>query len=143
MRKLALIVPAANSPSLALSDFIWVRSIAPAEDNRDATDPLESADGRITPELDPAFSKSASAPFYFVVWPTAPAVKPAATITVATDGKTLVALHLNAPFPDASGAYHFAGRIPLASFEPGQYELAVTISQGAITSLDQSLFSVQ
>jgi len=143
VRKSALIVPAANSPSLALSDFIWVRSIAPAQDNRDTADPLESADGRITPELDPSFSKSASAPFYFVVWPSAPAAKPAATITVATDGKTLAALHLNAPAQDANGAYHFAGRIPLTSFEPGQYELMVTISQGAATSLDQSLFSVQ
>ena len=143
VRKSALIVPSANSPSLGLSDFIWVRSIAPAGNDRDAADPLESVDGRITPELDPSFNKSASAPFYFVVWSAAPAVKPAATITVASDGKTLAALHLSTPAPDSGGAYRFAGRIPLTSFEPGQYELVVTISQGATTSLDQSLFSVQ
>ncbi|MGH9612810.1 MAG: hypothetical protein ACRD4P_07020, partial [Bryobacteraceae bacterium] len=142
VRKSALIVPPANSPSLALSDFIWVRSIAPAQDGS-AVDPLESADGRITPELDPSFSKSASAPFYFVVWPSAPDAKPAATITVASDGKALAALHLNAPAPDSNGAYRFAGQIPLASFAPGQYELVVTIGQGATASLDQALFSVQ
>ena len=77
------------------------------------------------------------------LWPSASDAKPAATITVASDGKALAALHLNAPTPDSNGAYRFAGRIPLASFAPSQYELMVTIGQGATASLDQALFNVQ
>ena len=139
VRRSVLTVPSAPP---GLSDFIWVRSVTPPKENRDSTDPLESPNGRITPEISPSFRRSDAAAFYFIAWPSG-SLKPSAAITIARDGKALAEMHLDTPAPDETGAYRFSGRIPLATFEPGQYELTLTVNQGPSMSRSQALFSVQ
>src|ERR1039457_5554331 len=57
--KIALFVPSAGH--IGLSDLVFVRSVQPDTDDRDAADPLVSAGGRVTPDLTPAIPKSSDA----------------------------------------------------------------------------------
>jgi VWFA-related protein len=137
VRKSVLVVPPPNA--LAMSDFIWVRSVAPVPDRNEA-DPLESTQGRITPELNPSFSASGPAPFYFLAWSPS---KPIAAITVARDGKILAKLLPDVPNADDTGAYSFTGQIPLTGLAPGQYELTTTLSAGQTTTRTRTLFNIR
>jgi len=143
VRKAALVVPSAAFP-LQLSDLVWVRTVAQAQEFHNPLDPLESPAGRITPELNPSFGKSGSAAFYFIAWPApqlAP-MKPSAVITITHDGNSVAEIPLNSPAPDDDGAFRFTGEIPLLRFEPGQYELMVNVRDGAFSSQAWSSFSL-
>lgn len=142
MRRSVVVVPQTLA-ACQLSDFVWVRRVQPSVD-RDLFNPLDTPAGNITPAFDPVFAKSAVAHFYFVVYPPSGAAdKPVSDMTISRDGKTVAAVRLDLPEPNADGSYPFLESIPTATLAPGQYDVQVKTSQQGQTSLLESQFLVQ
>ncbi|HTX36304.1 MAG TPA: VWA domain-containing protein [Bryobacteraceae bacterium] len=138
-RKVALVVPDAG----VLSDLVLVRSQQPVEE-RDVTDPLEFAGGKITPEIKATVSqKSGGAEgVYFVLYPGANA-NPDVRIAVTHDGKVVSAARLSLPPTEADGSLRVLSRIPFSGFDPGIYEVTVTAVQGGATARRTTVFEVE
>jgi hypothetical protein len=130
-RKIALVVPSAG----ALSDLVLARTFEPAGEDRDATDPLESSAGKVTPEVSPTIFKSngAAAGVYFVLYPDQGA-SPEVGIAISRDGKTMSSARLSLPPAEADGSLRVLSRIPFSGFDPGVYEVTVTAAQGGATA---------
>jgi VWFA-related protein len=130
-RKIALVAPSAG----ALSDLVLVRTFEPAGEDRDATNPLESSAGKVTPEVSPTISKSngAAAGIYFVLYP-GQGASPTAGIAISRDGKLVSSARLSLPPAEADGSLRVLSRIPFSGFDPGVYEVTVTAAQGGATA---------
>ena len=139
VKKSVLIIPAHAPDSPDVSDLVWVRSVA-AVQVPEPSDALETARGRITPELDATFTRTDSASFYFVAFASA---EPEAKMTVARDGKALATVALSKPEHDESGAYRYAGTLPMSQLEPGQYEIVATIAQNGVKAESHTLLEVR
>jgi VWFA-related protein len=139
VKKSVLIIPAKAPGSPYVSDLVWVRSVA-AAGVPEPDDALETEQGRITPELDATFSQKDSASFYFVAFASA---EPETKITLARDGKVLATVPLSNPQRGESGAYRYAGTLPMSQLEPGQYEVVVTIAQNGVKAGTETLLEVR
>ncbi|MGA3039423.1 MAG: VWA domain-containing protein [Bryobacteraceae bacterium] len=143
VKKSVLMVPGSSVTGPGVSDIVWVRSVKPGE-TPDPGNPLNSPQGGITPELEPMLARTDPAIFYFVAYPGGNALdKPEARIAVARDGKVLTANRLTAPELDENGAYPYSATLPIMALEPGQYELIVTVKQGAGQTAREALFEVR
>lgn len=144
VKRSVLIVPAAATAGApAVSDIVWVRSVKTSQ-TAGSGDVLHTTQGEITPELEPIIDRTDSAVFYFVAYPSAGSPdKPRAQIAVSQNGKVFAASSLTTPEPDENGAYRYSATIPLTQFEPGQYELLVTLSQNGAKIARQALFQVR
>jgi hypothetical protein len=129
-----------------LSDLVFVRSVQPDTGGRDATDPLDSAGGQITPELNPAIPKSATAAegLYFVVYP-APgnSPKPDVRISVSHNGKLVAAVQQSLPAADPDGSIGVLSQIGLGGLDSGPYEIKVTAAQGGATASSSAVIAIQ
>ncbi len=139
-RKIALSVPAAG----ALSDLVFVRGLHPAGEDSDATDPLESSAGKITPEMSGTISRASGAPegIYFVLYP-GPGASPQVAIAISRDGKLVSNTHPSLPPAQADGSLRILSGIPFSGFDPGVYEVTVTAAQGGATSRRTAAIEVQ
>jgi len=139
-RRSAVVVPSAG----ALSDVVVVRSIQPDAEDRDATDPLESAGGKVTPEVNVKTLKSngAAAGVYFVLYPIRGA-SPAVELAIARDGKLVSSSHLVLPQPAADGSLRILSGIPFGRFNPGIYEVTVTAVQSGETERRTTIIQVE
>jgi len=142
VKRSVLIVPHYDSRSTDVSDLVWVRSV----DSSQSPEPgnsLDTPQGRITPELEPALTRNDSAKFYFIAFSLAASKdQPQAKITIAQDGMALATLPLANPQPDTNGAYRYLGSVPLNHFQPGQYEITVTVAQGNEQGRSHATFDV-
>ena len=129
-RKIALVVPSAG----ALSDIVLVRSLQPAGENRDATDPLQFLGGKITPEMNSTIVKSRSAAegIYFALYPGRDA-KPDVRIVLSRNGELVTAARPDLPPAEADGSFRVWSPIPFGGLAPGVYEIKVTVAQGGAT----------
>jgi hypothetical protein len=130
VKRSVLIVPL----RMPLSDLVWVRSVERGA-AQDAGNPLDTPQGRITPELEPALTQKDTAQFYFLAFGEELAE---AQITVSKDGKALGTFPLAKPERGEAGVARYVGTIPLAQWEPGQYELTVRVGQDST----QAMFEV-
>ena len=142
--KIALFVPSAGH--IGLSDLVFVRSVQPDTDDRDAADPLVSAGGRVTPELNPAIPKSADAVegLYFVIYPS-PAIgaKPDVRIAVSHNGKLVTATQQSLPAAEPDGSIRVLREIGLGGLDSGTYEIKVTAAQGGATASSSAVIAIR
>ena len=97
--RIALVVPSAVAQTrVALSDLVLVRSMQPAGDDRDVTNPLEFSGGTITPEMNGTITKSIGAAdgLYFVRYPVLGA-SPDVRIAISHDGQLVTSVRPNLP----------------------------------------------
>ncbi len=129
-RRIALVLPSEG----AVSDLVIVRSIQPAGEDRDPTDPLESSAGKITPEVNVKTSRSngAAAGVYFILYP-GPGASPEVGLAISRDGKLVSSEHVILPKAEADGSLRILSGIPFGHFDPGIYEITVTAVQGGAT----------
>jgi hypothetical protein len=129
-RKVALVVPSAG----ALSDLVLVRSHQAVEE-RDKTDPLEFAGGKITPEMKSTISRASGGAegVYFVLYPGANA-NPDVRIAVTHDGKVVTAGRVRLPAAEDDGSLRVWSGITFGGFDPGVYEVTVTAVLGEKTT---------
>ena len=144
IHKIALFVPSAGH--IGLSDLVFVRSVQPDTDDRDAADPLVSAGGRVTPELNPAIPKSADAVegLYFVIYPS-PAIgaKPDVRIAVSHNGKLVTATQQSLPAAEPDGSIRVLREIGLGGLDSGTYEIKVTAAQGGATASSSAVIAIR
>jgi VWFA-related protein len=138
-RKIALVVPSAGP----LSDIVLVRSLQPAGDNRDTTDPLQFPGGKITPEMNSTIVKSRSAAvgIYFALYPGRDA-KPDVRIVLSRNGELVTAARPDLPPAEADGSFRVWSPIPFDGLDPGVYEITVT-AQGSATASRTMALAVQ
>lgn len=135
VKRSVLIIPEHS----AVSDVVWVRSVETGQ-IPEPGNPLDTPQGRITPDLEPTLTQKDSAVFYFVAFGKE---EPPAEITVARDGKTLATLPLAKPQHDENGGYRYSGTLPLDQLEPGQYELIASVTQNGSQAASQAVFEVR
>jgi VWFA-related protein len=142
-RKIAFFVPAAGP--IGLSDLIFVRSVQSGGGDRDATDPLEFAGGKVTPELNAAVPKSdtAVASVYFILYPS-PGIGAQADVrmAIAHNGKLIAQVRPNLPAAEADGSVRVLSQIGLGGLERGPYEVQVTATQGGATASSSAVISI-
>jgi VWFA-related protein len=134
-RRVSLVVPAAGAETrVALSDLLLARSVQPAGEDRDVTDPLEFSGGKVTPEMNATILKSGGAAegVYFVLYP-GPGASPEVRIAISHNGQIVTSVRPNLPAAEADGSMRVASRIPFGSLDPGVYEIAVVASQSGAT----------
>lgn len=123
---------------VALSAISLVRRIE--KPNRpDPFDPFESGAGKVTPTLEDTGVAGAETSLYFVVYPISGPTKPTLTMDFFVDGKLIASS--SPPLPPANEN----GAIPVvtsAKFNPAQYEVRVTVTQGASSAASESAFTV-
>ena len=139
-RKISLVVPSAGR----LSDVVLVRSFQPAGEDRDVTDPLELAAGKVTPELNATVSKSSGAVegVYFVLYP-GPGGSPEVGMAISRDGKAVSSARVSLPPAEADGSFRVLRGIPFSGFDPGVYEVTVTVAQGGAAAHRTAVIEVQ
>jgi VWFA-related protein len=119
---------ASDMPGVGLSSVIVVRRVDPLNGGRDLTDPLQFAGGKITPSLGGVYGAETEIPLFLVVYPVPGAGASRLSIEVFEDGKLVSTVSPELPPPDETGTIPFMGSIQPA---PGQYEVKVTVRQGA------------
>jgi VWFA-related protein len=144
--RIALVVPSAPAERrIALSDLVLVRSVQPAGDDRDVTNPLEFSRGKVTPEMNGTITRSngTAEGIYFVVYP-GPGASPDVHVAISHDGQPVTsAAQPNLPAAEADGTVRVVSRIPFGGLDPGVYEIAVTAVQGGATARRTLAIEVQ
>jgi len=144
-RKIAFFVPSAGH--IGLSDLVFVRSVQPVTGGRDVMDPLDFAGGQVTPELNAAIPKSATASegVYFVIYPSPGIIsaKPDVRISVSHNGKLVVtAAQPSLPAAEPDGSIRVLSRIGLGGLDSGPYEIKVTATQGGATASSSAVIAI-
>ncbi len=126
---------------VALSAISLVRRIEKPSNIPDPFDPYESGAGKVTPTLDDTGVAGAETSLYFVVYPIpgAAAAKPQLTMEFFVDGKLVASSSPPLPPPTENGAIPV---VTSAKFNPAQYEVRVTVTQGASSATAESAFTV-
>jgi hypothetical protein len=139
-------VPPATDAALRLSSLIILKRadrLSPEEQKQ--VNPFHYGELLIYPNLGEPLGKAAmkQLPFLFNVYlPAGKKDAPRLSVEVLKAGQHLANIKAQLPAPDASGLIQFASAIPLDSFEPGAYELKVSVSDGATTATRRTAFTV-
>ena len=143
VRKLSLAVPGSlTAGHFDVSDFIWVRSVAKVAVSA-TPDPLDTADGRVTPELNPAFPADSTPSFVFHVYGlNQGSSSPTARLTLSKDGTTVKRADLTLPAATSDGSILFAGQLPLRNLPAGEYDASVTVQAGGMEISRPTHFSI-
>jgi VWFA-related protein len=130
VRRAVLVV--SDQPGVGLSELVPVRRIDPfdvaVDGGRDPADPLHFSRGKVTPSLDGVYAAGAEINVYMVIYPAETNEAPRLSIEVFEDGKRISSASPELPPPDQTGTIPFVSGIQPA---PGQYEIKVTVRQGA------------
>lgn len=82
--------------------------------------------------------------FFFTAWPASDSKeKMAMTIEILQGGRSIGKIAGDLPQPDESGRIKYASAIPLERFTPGNYELKVTVQQGANSTASAAPFTIE
>ena len=133
--RIAFAAPSAGAEThVALSDLILVRSVQPAEEDRDAMNPLEFSGGKITPEMNSTIVRSHAAEgIYFILYPAGDS-RPDVRVDISHNGKLVTSARPGLPPAEADGSYRIWSRIPFGGLDAGVYEIDVTAAQGGATT---------
>jgi hypothetical protein len=144
--KKASVVAAVPAPaSVAISSLALMRRIEPQTGQPDPDDPFRFQGGKVVPTLDTAVQAAASGDlsFYFVVYPLAANTeKPELTMEFLRDGTLVAKASPELPAADQNGLIRYVASLPLANFQPGNYELRTIVRQGGTAALERSAFSI-
>ncbi len=139
-------IPAANESRPRLSSVVVIKrgeQLTAAEQKRDL--PLQFGELLLYPNLGEPVVKSASnqLAFFFTAWP-APGstAAPPLTLEVMQNRRRLGHKSGQLPAPDQQGQIKYASSIPLDKFEPGVYELKITVGEGANSVSQSTSFTV-
>jgi VWFA-related protein len=146
------VLPSDNA-KLRLSSLMLLKraeQLSPAEQQQDKTqtqiNPFHyGGQLLIYPNLGEPIGKAAmkQLPFFFNVYlPQGSKNPPKLAIEVLKSGQHLANIQAQLPAPDGSGLIQFASTIPLDSFQPGNYELKITVSDGASNVARSIAFAV-
>jgi VWFA-related protein len=146
VRSDAFEVQPADNAGLRLSSLVILKRadrLSPEEQKQD--NPFHYGELLIYPNLGEPIGKAAmkQLPFFFDVYvPQGAKNAPRLTIEVVKGGQHLANVKAELAAPDATGRIQFASTIPLDSFQPGNYELKIMVSDGATSATRSIAFTV-
>jgi VWFA-related protein len=146
VRSDTLDVPPANDSSLRMSSLMILKRADPlSPEEQKQVNPFHWGDALIYPNLGEPLSKAGTKklPLFFNVYlPAGSKVVPRLTVEVLKSGQHFANIPAQLSAPDAKGLIQFASVLPLDSFQPGNYELKVSVSDGATTATRSTAFTV-
>jgi VWFA-related protein len=146
LRKSALAIPTVDETKPRLSSVAVLRRaerLSPDEQKRDQ--PFRFGELLVYPNLGEPIIKSVAQQlaFFFTAWPANASTGPLQTnVEILQNHRSLVKTPVQLPAPDQLGQIKYASSFPLEKFNPGVYELKVTISDGKNTASSSTSFTV-
>jgi hypothetical protein len=117
--------------------------LTPEEQKQDR--PFNFGELLVYPNLGEPVAKSAAGQlaFFFTAWPAkGSAAAPRLTLEILQNGRRLFRTAGQLPAADARGQIKYASSFPLDKFQPGVYELKVTVGDGASAVSRSTEFTV-
>ena len=139
------VLPSDNAKLRLSSLVILKRADRLSAEEQKQANPFHYGELLIYPNLGEPIGKAAmkQLPFFFDVYvPQGMKTAPRLTIEVLKSGQHLANIKAELSAPDAAGLIQFASAIPLDSFQPGSYELKITVSDGAVSATRSIAFTV-
>ena len=140
--KRAVLMALAPNQSVGLSNLTMIRRVE-AQAKPDSEDPLDFSGGKVTPSLNDTVpgGKGSTLSLYFIVYPQG-AEKPQMILELLKDGKRVGGGSPDLPAADAQGTIPYIATLPIETLEPGQYEIRVTVKQGAGAAQQTTMFTI-
>lgn len=139
-------VPTADGTKLRLSSVVIVNRVERlGASDQNLKNPLRFGEVLIYPNTGEPLRKSTSKQLalYFTAYPaTGSTATPQLAIEVLQDGKSLGQTSGKLPSADATGSIQYANALPLDGFQPGDYELRITVDDGRSRVTRSAHFSV-
>ena len=134
VRKTKLEVPGLDKTKLRLSSLTLLkRADRLSADEQKKNHPLHFGEIVVYPNLGEPLRKSATKQlaFFFTAWPAPGSTeKVKLTVEVIQNGRSLGQIPAELPAADEQGRVKYASALPLDNFQPGNYELRVTVKDG-------------
>jgi VWFA-related protein len=134
------------SHAIGLSSVLLIRRIEAEATESDPKDPFVFQGGKVTPTLSDSVAPGpgATLSLYFVVYPLQGATEaPELKLEFVRDGQIVAAGSPALPTPDAQGRIPYVATSPTQQFKPGDYEVRVTVKQGASAAQEHAFFTIQ
>ena len=146
VQRLPFEVPAgvAGEPRLSSLSLLRRADPLPADAPLSADDPFRFEATRLVPHLAGPVSQAATSnlTFFARVYPAPGAVPPTLTLDFVRDGKIVGRAQPALPAPDAEGGIAYVGGVPSSGLAPGQYEVRLTVAQGAAKATEVTRFEL-
>jgi VWFA-related protein len=143
----AVEVPSASGSTLRLSSLALLQRAEKLSDaDKKVDNPFHFGEVLVYPNMGRPLSKSANKQlaFFFTVYPAKDAsALPKLTLKVLKDGKQLASGSPALGPADSSGRIQYASALPLDGFQPGNYALQITVSDGRTSASRSIQFTVQ
>jgi VWFA-related protein len=140
-------VASAAEAKLRLSSIVILKRVERlSASDQNVNNPFRFGDVLIYPNTGEAVRKSAAKQiaFFFTAYPAGGSTdKPKLRIEVLQNGKALGQTSADLPAPDAIGRIQYASELPLNSFQPGAYELRITVNDGKSSVTRSAYFSIE
>ena len=146
VRKTALSIPAVDETKPRLSSVAVLRRaerLTPEEQKRDQ--PFRFGELLVYPNLGEPILKSSTQQlaFFFTAWPAKASTEPLQlNVEILQNHRSLVKTPAQLPAPDELGQIKYASSFPLEKFQPGAYELKVTVLDGKNTVSRSTSFTI-
>jgi hypothetical protein len=138
-------VAADNESKLRLSDVVMLNRAEPAKaPDEKHGNPFRVGEVIVSPNLgEPIHRSLTQVSFFFTAYdPTAASARPKLTIELRQQGRTLAQMPGEMPTPDASGRIQYLAELPLEKIPAGEYELRITVTNGATTLARSAYFTI-
>ncbi|HEY7183946.1 MAG TPA: VWA domain-containing protein [Blastocatellia bacterium] len=133
-QKTSLEIPGGDNTKLRLSSLMLLkRAEQLTVDEQKKDHPLHFGEVVVYPNLGEPLHKSVAKQlaFFFTAWPAKGSnEKLALTVEVLQNGRSLGRIPAELPAADEQGRVKYASALPLDNFQPGSYELRVTVKDG-------------
>ena len=145
-RKSSFIVPAIGQQVEHQQYCQVVRNMKPADPSGNPNDPLLMEHQVVTPYVDPTIKKSelSGLPFYVVVYADKSSTeKPNLVMEFSKDGQVLGNVPAQLGAADPQGRIQYVATAPLASFDPGSYQVRFLAKQGSEGAAETVSFTLE
>jgi VWFA-related protein len=113
-------------------------------DKPGGADPLRVGNLRVVPNLDAPVSKARTPnlSLFMPVYPAAGGGAVSMSLALARAGTTVAQAPVELPAPEPDGRIPAVATFPLDSFEPGAYDVTITVRQGGSTAVENGSFTI-
>jgi hypothetical protein len=138
-------VTASDEGKLRLSDVVILSRAEPASAPAEKHgNPFRVGDVIVSPNPgEPIHRSLKQVPFFFSVYiPAGTSAPPKLTVELRQQGRTLAQMPGELPKPDESGRIQYPAGLPLEKIPAGEYELRITVTDGATTLARSGYFTI-
>lgn len=133
IRSSSLEVPEADETKLRISTVAVLKKAEKLKPEEQKNQPFRFGELLVYPNLGETVKQSVTKQlaFFFTAWPARGSSTPLKlTLEILQNKKSLGQTSADLPAPDAQGQIKYASAIPLDKFQPGAFELKITVSDG-------------